>query len=160
MPEVVVLIGLPASGKSTFFKVRFTSTHVHISKDLYGRSSKKRPRQAKDLGQALEKGLDVVVDNTNVSRADRVEIFEITRLFSASVHAYYFESKIHLSLTRNAERQGRSRVTDVTIFSKAKYLERPSLDEGFDTISYVRITPEGGFEVTPWLVGVSPRIDE
>jgi predicted kinase len=32
--ECVILIGLPASGKSTFFRERFAATHDHVSKDL------------------------------------------------------------------------------------------------------------------------------
>jgi predicted kinase len=31
--ELVIFIGLQASGKSTFYHERFARTHVHVSKD-------------------------------------------------------------------------------------------------------------------------------
>ena len=33
--ELVILVGLQASGKSTFFRERFAATHEHVSKDLF-----------------------------------------------------------------------------------------------------------------------------
>jgi predicted kinase len=33
--ELVIFIGLQATGKSTFFRERFTAPHEHVSKDLF-----------------------------------------------------------------------------------------------------------------------------
>ncbi len=33
-PELVIFVGLQASGKSTFFRERFATTHELVSKDL------------------------------------------------------------------------------------------------------------------------------
>jgi hypothetical protein len=44
-PEVVVLVGLQASGKSTFFRQRFAGTHVRIGKDLMRNGRRKEARQ-------------------------------------------------------------------------------------------------------------------
>ena len=32
--ELVILVGLPGSGKTTFYQSRFAETHAHVSKDL------------------------------------------------------------------------------------------------------------------------------
>jgi predicted kinase len=37
--ELVVFIGLPASGKSSFYRQRFSSTHALVSKDRMSRTS-------------------------------------------------------------------------------------------------------------------------
>ncbi len=34
--DLVILIGLQASGKSTFVRTRLAETHVHVSKDVIG----------------------------------------------------------------------------------------------------------------------------
>ena len=40
--HAVVLCGLPASGKSTFFRERFFDTHVRISRDLLRTAARER----------------------------------------------------------------------------------------------------------------------
>ncbi len=43
--ECVILIGIPASGKSTFYRERFAGTHTHISKDLMPKTRRTIDRQ-------------------------------------------------------------------------------------------------------------------
>jgi predicted kinase len=86
--ECVVFVGLPASGKSTFYRQRFASTHTHISKDLLPGSANKSVRQARDLRAALGAGQSVVVDNTNPAVADREEIIGVARQVGARVIGY------------------------------------------------------------------------
>ena len=46
--ELILFIGLQASGKSTFYAQRFSATHRHISKDLL-RNNKNRERRQRQL---------------------------------------------------------------------------------------------------------------
>ena len=64
-----------------------------------------------------------------------------------SVIGYYFRSKAEECLARNQQRT--EPIPDVGILSTAKKLELPTLDEGFDTLNYVRLT-ESGFVVKEW----------
>jgi hypothetical protein len=43
--ELVILTGLQAAGKTTFYRERFAATHVHISKDAWPNARKKEARQ-------------------------------------------------------------------------------------------------------------------
>jgi predicted kinase len=43
--ELVVFVGLQASGKSTFFRERFAESHQHVSKDLFPNNRNKNRRQ-------------------------------------------------------------------------------------------------------------------
>jgi predicted kinase len=145
--ECVVFVGLPASGKSTFYQERFASTHTHISKDLLPRSANKSVRQARDLRAALGAGRSVVVDNTNPAVADRAEIIGVARQLGARVIGYYFAATARDCVGRNRSREGTARVPPVAIFTAAKRLMVPTKEEGFDELWQVTISPDGGFDV-------------
>ena len=139
--ELVVFVGLQASGKSTFFRGRFAATHEHVSKDLF-RNNKNRNRRQGDLVEAaLRSGRPVVVDNTNPTVEDRRPLVELGRRFEARIVGYHFESGVRECLARNARREGKARVPDVAIFATAKRLVPPSREEGFDEL--YRVRPDG-----------------
>ena len=147
--ECVILVGLPASGKSTFFQQRFAATHVHISKDLWPKSADKPARQARELNAALAAGRSVVVDNTSPALADRAAIVGVAREHGARVIGYYFEATTREAIGRNRGREGKARVPDVAVFTTAKRMVVPSMSEGFDELFRVSIAPDGGFVVAP-----------
>jgi predicted kinase len=132
--EVVILVGLPGAGKSTFARGRFPS-HDYISKDAYPPSARnKQARQDAALRAALAMGRSALVDNTNVTTADRAAIIAIAREFGARVVGYYLDLPVREAVARNDTRQGRAKVPKVAIFTAAKRLVPPSLAEGFDEL--------------------------
>lgn len=142
-PELVLLVGLPASGKSTFFRERFAGSHAHVSKDLIPRSADKRKRQRKEIAAALAESRSVVVDNVHASRAERAEAIEAAGDFGAKVIAYWFRESVAECRTRNERREGSFKVPLVAIYAAAKRFEEPSAEEGIDEIHAVRLGPEG-----------------
>src|SRR3712207_3401321 len=68
--ELVVFAGLQASGKSTFFRTYFATTHALVSKDLFRNNRNPNRRQTHLIEAALSAGRSVVVDNTNPTTAD------------------------------------------------------------------------------------------
>jgi predicted kinase len=152
----VILIGLPASGKTTFFQRRFAATHQHISKDLWPNTSNRDRRQAEILRQALSQGLSVVIDNTNPAPADRAPVIAIARQYGARVIGYYFTATTREAIGRNRGREGKARVPDVAIFTRAKRMVKPATEEGFDELYAVAIEPGGDFSVQPMAV---PSVD-
>ena len=147
--DCVILVGLPASGKSTFFQQRFAATHVHISKDLWPKSADKPLRQARELNAALAAGRSAVVDNTSPAIVDRAVIIAAARAHGARVIGYYFETTTREAVGRNRGREGKARVPDVAVFTTAKRMAVPTMSEGFDGLFRVSITPGGGFAVAP-----------
>ena len=142
--EVVILIGLPASGKSTFGRERFAS-HACVSKDLMPRSARdKAERQAREIETALTSGRSVVVDNTSPRVEDRAPLIALARRFGARAVGYFFEPDVKASLYRNERRS--PKVPKVAVFLANKRMQRPSLAEGFDELYEVRLV-ETGFEV-------------
>jgi predicted kinase len=148
--ECVILIGLPASGKSTFFRERFAATHDHVSKDLLRNNRKPQRRQEHLIAESLASGRSVVVDNTNPSAAVRAPLIAVARKHGAEVSAYFFLTEARDALRRNRVREGRDRVPDVAIFTVRKRLEPPTMAEGFDRLFTVTINEaERRFEVSP-----------
>jgi predicted kinase len=146
--ECVVFIGLPASGKTTFYQRRFAGTHRHISKDHWPNATRKDARQAELIRQALTAGDSIVVDNTNPAVADRAQVIAIAREFGVRVVGYYFTATTREAVGRNRGREGRQRVPDVAIFTKAKRMVAPVLAEGFDELYRVAIREDGEYDVT------------
>lgn len=146
MLELVVLVGLQASGKTTFRNERFLATHVVVSKDEFRNNSSSERRQRFLIDEALRGGRSVIVDNTNVRRENRVALIEQARSHGARVIGYCFVTSLEDSLRRNAQRTGRARIPEVGIRATLKAWVPPSLAEGFDALFEVRIA-DTGFDV-------------
>lgn len=140
--ECVILIGLPASGKSTFYRERFAGTHDLVSKDAMRNNRQPQRRQEQLISEALGHGRSVVVDNTNPRVVDRASIITIARRFGADVAGYFFPTEAAVALRRNRGRQGRDRVPDIAIFVAKKRLDPPTYAEGFDELFTVTINEE------------------
>jgi predicted kinase len=148
--ECVILIGLPASGKSTFFRERFAATHDHVSKDLLRNNRRPQRRQEQLIAESLASGRSVVVDNTNASVAVRAPLIAAARAHGAEVVGFVFVAEAADALRRNRARQGRERVPDVAIFTVRKRFEPPTLTEGFDRLFEVKVNEqERTFDVVP-----------
>ena len=144
-PEAVILIGVQASGKSTFVRERLFDSHVRVNLDML----RTRNREALLLGACIEARQHFVVDNTNPTVAERARYIEPARSEGFRVVGYYFQSSIRTALQRNAERPDAKRVPDAGVRGTHARLELPSAGEGFDSLFYVSIT-EAGFCVEAW----------
>lgn len=148
--ELVVLMGVPGSGKSTFYRSCFAATHVQVSKDLFRNNRNKARRQQQLLEEAMAAGRSVVLDNTNPTLADRAAPIALARAYGAAVSGYVFPRDIAGALERNRGRAGKARVPDIAIYATAQRWQSPTLNEGFDRLFWVRFTSEGHFDVSPY----------
>jgi predicted kinase len=148
--DLVIFIGLQASGKSTFFRNYFASTHELVSKDCFRNNKNPSRRQAQLIEGALKEGRSLVVDNTNPRIEDRAAIIQLGRLYNAEIIGYYFKSQVKYCLERNQQRAGKARIPDVGIYATRKKLVKPNYAEGFDKLFYVSIAGDGKFKVSQW----------
>jgi predicted kinase len=145
--EMVILVGLPGSGKTTFRRQRLDATHVVISKDLLRNNRRPARRQAQLIDQALSAGQSIVVDNVNATREERAELIRHARSYGARVAGFHFEASVQDCLRRNRARVGKAQVPDVAIYSMAKIFRAPEKQEGFDELHRVRIAEPDQFAV-------------
>jgi predicted kinase len=147
MTECVMLIGVPAAGKTTFFQRYFAATHRHVSKDLWPNATGRDARQQRLIAESLAAGSSLVVDNTNATTAERAAIIALARAHGARIVGYFFDVTTREAVARNAGRTGRQKVPNVAIFTVAKRLQPPTLAEGFDQLFRLTIKPDRTFAI-------------
>ena len=138
-----ILIGLPASCKSTFCSEYLSDNNVVISLDIL----KSRVREKKRVEECISQHWPFVVDNTNITKSDRLRYIDAAKCNNYLVHGYYFSSTLKDALRRNRLRVGAGKIPDAAIFAIAKRLELPAMAEGFDQLFSVQLDGMGGFIV-------------
>jgi predicted kinase len=139
--EMVLFIGLPASGKSSFYRERFFRTHLRINLDML----KTRRREELLVRACFEGKTKFVVENTNLTRESRAKYILPARAAGFATVGYLFETTTADAIRRNALRADPERVLPVAIYAAARRLELPSKTEGFDQLFRVQLTEPQGF---------------
>jgi predicted kinase len=98
--ELVLFIGIQATGKSSFYKERFYRTHVRVNYDML----KSRHREALILKACIEGKTKFVVDNTNLTRQERARYIEAAKGAGFTIAGYFFQSRVADALRRNSQR--------------------------------------------------------
>ncbi|MBD2491340.1 ATP-binding protein [Aulosira sp. FACHB-615] len=145
--QLIIFIGIQASGKSTFYSQRFSDTHIRINLDML----KTRHREKRLIETCLEIGQSFVIDNINPTPEERERYILLAKNQGFRITGYYFESKIADSIQRNQNRKPEQQVPDKGIRGTHSRLILPRYKEGFDELYYVRLIPKGEFAVQEWL---------
>lgn len=135
MMQVIIFVGLPGSGKTTYYKEHFLNTHLRISNDLL--KTKNREKLLLEFCKNTE--MSFVIDNTNVQKQNRKKYLDIIKSWQQeiSIKCIYFVCDVSTCIERNAKRSGKDCIPDCAIYSKAKLFEEPNIDEGFDEIEII-----------------------
>jgi len=145
-PEAIIFIGIPGSGKSTFFRKTFFDTHVRINLDML----RTRNREKILFEACLKAKQSFVIDNTNVQKVDRERYIQTAKEHGFSVIGYFFRSSLQECLIRNKSRPADRVVPEIGVKGRFGKLEMPSLEEGFEKLYFVKINDDGDFVVEDW----------
>jgi predicted kinase len=141
--QLILLAGIQASGKSTFYKKQFVDSHIRINLDML----KTRHREWVLFQACLEAKQPVVVDNTNPTKNDRARYIIPAKAVGFRIIGYHFQSSIDDALKRNRGRKPGKIIPDQGLQATQAKLEPPSYEEGFDELFTVRIAGRGNFSI-------------
>jgi predicted kinase len=144
--EAVIFVGIPGSGKSTFFKERFFDSHIRINLDML----RTKNREKLIFEACLEAKQKFVIDKTNLTREEREKYIKCAKSFGFKVIGYYFQTNLEKAIERNNWREGKAKIPEKGILGAFKRLQIPQFNEGFDELFYVSINEENKFVVEDW----------
>jgi predicted kinase len=135
--ELVVMVGLQGSGKSTWVARHLAGTHSVVSKDHWPNARRREARQLRLVDELLDGGERVVVDNTNPTPVARAPLIAAARRAGVPVRAVWVDTPLPVCLERNLARQGRARVPLPGILGTSGRFVPPDPAEGFDAVEVV-----------------------
>lgn len=140
IPELILLIGIPAAGKSTFAREQLFDTHVRLNLDML----RTRVKEMRLLEACLKSRISCMVDNTNITRAGRARSIPLAKTARFRVTGYCLETSLETALRQNLQRE--RHVPNYAIEARHNDQELPTLEEKFDELHRVQLQ-DGGFVV-------------
>jgi len=153
--ELVLFVGWPASGKSTFARTYFAPAgYAIVNQDTL----KTKDKCIKVAKESLSQKKSTVIDNTNPQASTRAEYIKLAKLYGASVRCFHFQTDRqmaeHLNYFRE-RKQGVKHIGSIVYNMFNKNFDEPNTKEGIKSVHKVdfilKVSPEDQamFEIPP-----------
>jgi len=122
--QLVILVGPQAAGKTTFAKRLITEGYVHINRDAMGRQMMPK------FNNAVSSGKNIVVDNTNPTKADREAYLEKAVGYNVTIYYWDIPKALCTHLCQMRVQMGGPYIPAVARNVYYSKVEAPTADEG------------------------------
>lgn len=136
---MIIFVGSPGIGKSTFWK-NHLADYVRVNNDTL----KTKEKCMALARETCKNGKSVVIDNTNPEAATRKLYIDIAKEFKYPVRCFYFDLPKHLALHNDNQRETNKHRTHLSkrtgripIHSWYKKVEPPKTSEGFASVEVI-----------------------
>lgn len=132
--EMVVMVGYPAAGKSTFAQTKLKSNIIVSGDEL-----KTIPKMLKRAKRHLDMGNSVTIDATNGKIENRAKLIEFARKCGIYVRCIEITTSIEEAMEWNTVRSNETgkKVPKIAFYAYRKSYTKPTVEEGFDEVIYV-----------------------
>ncbi|XP_054650202.1 bifunctional polynucleotide phosphatase/kinase [Dunckerocampus dactyliophorus] len=142
--EVIVAVGFPASGKSTFFHTHvIPKGYMYVNRDTLGTWQ----NCVAACERALKEGRSVAVDNTNPDPESRKRYLDVAKAAGVACRCFHFSATLEQAKHNNRFREmmpsdsKHMKVNDMVFQSYKKHFVAPALSEGFSEILSIHFVP-------------------
>ncbi|XP_073343188.1 bifunctional polynucleotide phosphatase/kinase [Pagrus major] len=142
--EVIVAVGFPASGKSTFFHTHvIPKGYVYVNRDTLGSWQ----NCVSACERALKEGRSVAVDNTNPDPESRKRYVDVAKAAGVPCRCFQFSASLEQAKHNNRFREmapsnsKHAKVNDMVFHSYKKHFVPPAISEGFSEILQIHFVP-------------------
>uniref|UniRef100_A0A674MQM3 Polynucleotide kinase 3'-phosphatase n=1 Tax=Takifugu rubripes TaxID=31033 RepID=A0A674MQM3_TAKRU len=136
--EVIVAVGFPASGKSTFFHTHIIPKgYVYVNRDTLGSWQS----CVSACQRALKDGRSVAVDNTNPDPESRRRYVDVAKAAGVPCRCFQFSASLEQAKHNNRFREMvNSHLSSLSL--GRKHFVAPALSEGFSEILQIHFVPQ------------------
>jgi len=139
--EVIICVGYPASGKSTFCKTHMEPKgYAWINQDLL----KTKEKCLRACKVALDEGKSAIIDNNNYDINNRATFIAAAQAKGVPIRCFYFQTPLDLAKHLNVFREklvGTKKVPAVAYNMYNTRFTEPTLMEGYTEIKKINFLP-------------------
>ncbi len=130
--ELIIMVGYPASGKSTIANEIFKKRNYEI---IDGDTYKTVPKILKGVTEHLKNKKSVVIDATNSSKEKRQKYVELAKIYNYDIRCIHMTTSLEESYNRNKTRDVDKQIPKIAYSVYTKYYNEPSENEGYTLVS-------------------------
>lgn len=147
MASLVLMMGVPGSGKTTYAKKFIGDNDIYVSRDeirfeLVAEDEpyfSKEDEVLKTFISKVDEGITkakryVVADATHLNAGSRAKLLKNLHNKPDNIYVLYVAVPLEVALERNAQRSGRALVPETSIRNMFQSLSLPKKEEGIDVV--------------------------